>query len=294
MCIATQCRFTPDNSSFGLNITSDGRCVKHMAANFDHHWALTDAPVRTFRVRIVRNPLRGGLLVGLALPSSPLRNRHIEREARRLSRQISKSGVDMKRPQRILEAVPSIVPSVTVSCEFPEHRPIDAERSINSGGRMHAEAGGGDSEDDEDEGERFPAKRNASEESFYANSYMLEMRSGALFERGVWGPTQGIGHNVLEGSLVCVEKNYSSRSIRFIIRPSPRPDHQLGAAGHQTQATGVETTRRHTAAKEEQGLTGVIYGWRTTGLNADQFDSLVGAVMMYINGDEVRIEDTEN
>ena len=333
MHAATQCRFTPDRSSFGLSISSDGRRAGHTAANFDHHWAIVDTPVRIFRVRIIRNPLHGGLLVGLTLPSAPLRNLHQEREEKRLSRQASKSAADMQRPQKLLQAHASMstttVPTVTVNGESQSpaqrtHLPLNLQSNVASTGtRISSDRNeaANDDDEDEEEGERFPAKSMSSaEERFNATSFMLEMRSGALFERGKWGPSQSLGHNVLEGALVCVEKNYSSKAIRFVIRNASRPDHRIGARRQSAQGTGVDvglivqqqphsasigarpsqqyTTagvkiRRNTVLKEQEGLTGVLYDWRPTGLNAEQFDSLIGVVMMYINGDEVQIEDEE-
>ena len=333
MHAVTQCRFSPDRSSFGLSISSDGRLARHEASNFDHHWALADTPVPTFRVRIVRNPLHGGLLVGLALPSAPLRNLHQECEERRLSRQASKTAADMQRPQKLLQAHASTstapVPTVTVNSESQSpkqrtHLPVTLQSSVASTAtRVSSDRNEAVNDDDEDEeeGERFPAKSvSPAEERFNSTSFMLEMRSGALFERGKWRQSQSLGHNVLEGALVCVEKNYSSRAIRFVIRPASRPEVRVGARGQSAQGTGADVgvavqqqphfasigarpsqqyttagmkTRTQTVVKEQEGLSGVLYGWRPTGLNAEQFDSLVGTVMMYINGDEVQIEDEQ-
>lgn len=329
---AAQCRFSPDISSFGLSISSDGRRVRHEAGNFDHHWALADIPVRSFNVRIVRNPLGGGLLVGLVLPFTPLRNLQQEHEERRLSRQASLSTADTRsstrRPQKLLTARADVVPTPTASLNKESHAPHQtiAVASVTTvSGAQVVETAVQDDED-EGEGERFPAKGvSASEESFISRSFMLEMRSGALLERGVWGPSQSLGHNVLEGSLVCVEKNYSTRAIRFVIRTSsgskpvfriaadeklaqgtnasagaaaPARQHHKASVGtrvqlHSATITGA-TSRRHTVEKVEDGLSGVLYGWRPTGLNAEQFGSLVGAVMMYINGDEAQIENSED
>ena len=200
------------------------------------------------------------------------------------------------------------------------HLPVTLQSSVGSTNTRVSSARNEADDEDDEEGERFPKSVRPAEERFNATSFMLEMRSGALFERGKWGPSQSLGHNVLEGALVCVEKNYSSRAVRFVIRPapSPRPEFRASARGQPAQGTGADIgvamqqrphlssigarpsqqyttaevkTQRQTVVKEQEGLSGVLYGWRPTGLNAEQFDSLVGTVMMYINGDEVQIED---
>ena len=89
--------------------------------------------------------------------------------------------------------------------------------------------------------------------NFEKGGWFIFGSNTSLFERGQRGPTQGTP--LKEGSVVSVEKDSQTRSLRFRIDGA----HLADVDGHP-------------------------FGWRQTGLSQEEFDSLVGAIEMLKGG----------
>ena len=94
--------------------------------------------------------------------------------------------------------------------------------------------------------------------AFWKQSFQITTGNSQLFERGNWGP-EGASH-IRENAVVSVAKDFAHRALVF-------------------RVDGNELFDR----------AGKPYGRRETGLRAEQFAALVGAVQMLWKDDEMEI-----